>query len=380
MNEIRYPFLDLRAVNAPYFDLLTSTAKSEIESGRYIGGQTIADFNRRLAEVCGAETAVGVSNGLDALRLIFEGYKLMGRLHEGDEVIVAANTYIASILAISHAGLRPVPVDPDESTFNLSARGIEHAISDRTRAILIVDFYGRINWNKDIKRLAEQYSLLVVEDAAQAIGARSNTPGLFGSDKAGAIGHAGAFSFYPTKNVGALGDGGAVVTHDPMLAQTVAALANYGSDRRYHNLYQGFNCRLDPMQAAFISLKLNDLQQISERRRKRAEAYNRLINNDLVIKPSMPTDRNESVWHQYVVRVDGCRRQQFIDHLIAHGVGWDIHYPTPPHKQPCYAEEFAGISFPIAERLADECVSLPIADPLTVADIAEIATIINSFK
>lgn len=380
MNSLKYPFLDLGAVNAPYIEALNEAAVGSIASGRYIGGESVEQLNNNLASLCHAPHAIGVSNGLDALRLILEGYKILGMLHEGDEIIVAANTYIASILAIIHAGLKPVLTDPDPSTLNLSADGIERSLTNRTKAVMTVDLYGRIDWNENIRSIIADRNLLVVEDAAQAIGAQSSSDGLFDSRFAGAVGHAGALSFYPTKNVGALGDAGAVITHSKDLADAVRALANYGSDRRYHNLYCGFNCRIDPIQAAFLNIKLKDLEQISERRRQKAEVYSNAISNPLISKPDHPTDRLESVWHQYVVRLPETDRMRFIDHLSANGIGSDIHYPTPPHMQPALSDRFAGCSFPEAQRLAAQCVSLPMADNLTISDIRQISTIINSFK
>lgn len=380
MSELRYPFLDLKRVNESYFKEFSEIAEKAIGSGRYIGGEAVDSFNRHLALVCNAPHAIGVSNGLDALRLIFEAYKCMGMLCEHDEVIVAANTYIASILAITHAGLTPVLVDPDESTFNLSAKGIKSALTHRTRAILLVDLYGRINWDNQIRQIVSDHSLIVIEDAAQAIGAESEAEGMYKSHKAGAIGHAGALSFYPTKNIGALGDAGAVVTHDQKLASTVRALANYGSDRRYHNIHIGFNCRLDPLQAEFLNIKLRGLESVSRRRIDRANIYSNLIINPLVRKPDHPINPEESVWHQYVVRIDADKRERFVDHLRSHGIATDIHYPTPPHLQPCYRRQFAGQSFPLTERLAAECVSLPMGDYLNANDLSFISSAINSFK
>ncbi len=238
-QPIKYPFLDLGTANESYMAAMREAAMRVINSGRYIGGEEVEAFNREMAAMCDAPHAIGVSNGLDALRLIFEGYKVLGKLSVGDEIIVPANTYIATILAIGHAGLTPVLVDPDQRTMNLSVEGIQRGLSQRTRGIVAVHLFGRVCWDNDIARICRANDLLVIEDAAQAIGARAATEGLFRSRAAGAIGHAGAFSFYPTKNVGALGDAGAVVTHDEVLADAVKALANYGSDRRYHNIYAG---------------------------------------------------------------------------------------------------------------------------------------------
>lgn len=379
MSKIKYPFLDLAIVNRPYFERLNESARKVVESGRYIGGDTIEQFEQMLADICNASYAIGVSNGLDALRLIIEGYKHLELLHEDDEVIVAANTYIASVLAITHAGLKPVLVDPDPLTFNLSAKEIERNLSPRTRAIMTVDLYGRINWNSDIHRIAVDNNLLMIEDAAQSIGARSAVAGLSGSHMAGAVGHAGALSFYPTKNIGALGDAGAVITNDKQLADAVRALANYGSDRRYHNIYAGFNCRLDPIQAAFLMVKLTDLDAVNERRRLRAETYNATISNELTVTPSLPSHRLENVWHQYVLRVKNGRRDDFRQYLLDRGVATDIHYPVNIYDQPCYSS-LPHPALPVTDNLNKEIVSLPVSDCTSLDDVREISQIINSYK
>ena len=378
---IKYPFLNLRDANADCLDRLKDAAARVIDSGRYIGGEEVERLNASLAELCDAPHAIGVSNGLDALRLIFEGYKTLGRLKAGDEVIVPANTYIASLLAVTQAGLVAVPVDPDVDTMNLSGETVSRSLTERTRAILTVDLYGRMAWDEEMHRVATEHDLLVVEDAAQSIGAQAATDGIGGSRMAGAIGHAGALSFYPTKNIGALGDSGAVITHDADLAAAVRAFANYGSDRRYHNIYCGLNCRMDPIQAAMLSVKLEDIARVCERRRQRAEIYDATIDNPLIIKPQMPDCREESVWHQYVLRIPGGERDRFREYMLRNGVETDIHYPTPPHLQSCYAGLHHG-PLPVAEQLAQEVVSIPIGDSTSIerGDPQAIAEIINRFK
>lgn len=324
-------------------------------------------LERWLEITTGAHYGVGVSNGLDALRLILEGYKVLGRLREGDGVIVPGNTYIASVLAISQAGMHPILVDPAPLTMNLSAAGITAGIKRGAKAVMTVHLYGRVAWDEEMNSLARSQGLIVVEDAAQAIGA-----------KGGCIaGDAAAISFYPTKNLGALGDGGAVVTSDPELAKAVRALANYGSDSRYHNIYTGMNCRLDPIQAAMIMAKTPDLPAANERRRERAELYTRLIENDAVITPNHPDDRLCHVWHQYVVRVPR-HRNDFRLYLADNSVGSDIHYAVPPHRQPCYSH-MVWPDLPVTGQLADEIVSLPISDCTTLDDVRDIAAIINQF-
>lgn len=375
----KYPFLDLKTANQQYMAALRCAATDVIDSGRYIGGVEVEMLNIQMAELCQAPYAIGVSNGLDALRLIFEAYKAMGRLKEGDEVIVPTNTFIATVLALTHAGLKPVLVDPDEATMNLSADGISKAMTANVKAVVLVHLFGRVCWDDDIAQIIRDSNLIAIEDAAQAIGARSAVDGLFGSRQAGALCHAGAFSFYPTKNIGALGDAGAVITHDSELAATVSALANYGSDRRYHNIYAGFNCRLDPIQAAMLRVKIADTDNANARRFARAVAYNRHIQHPEIILPKLPALPMECVWHQYVIRIAADRRDAFREFLLENGVETDVHYPVPVHLQPCYASLPHGL-LPISEMLASESVSLPIGDHISEMDAREIAEIINKFK
>ena len=375
----KYPFLDLKTANQQYMAALRCAATDVIDSGRYIGGVEVEMLNIQMAELCQAPHAIGVSNGLDALRLIFEAYKVMGCLKEGDEVIVPTNTFIATVLALTHAGLKPVLVDPDEATMNLSAEGIATAMTENVKAVVLVHLFGRVCWDDDIAQIIRKNNLIAIEDAAQAIGARSAVDGLFGSRQAGALCHAGAFSFYPTKNIGALGDAGAVIMHDSELAATVSALANYGSDRRYHNIYAGFNCRLDPIQAAMLRVKIADTDNANARRFARAVAYNRHIQHPEIILPKLPALPMECVWHQYVIRIAADRRDAFREFLLENGVETDVHYPVPVHLQPCYASLPHG-ALPISEKLALESVSLPIGDHISEMDAREIAEIINKFK
>lgn len=379
MNELSYPFLDLGKVNAPYAENLVKATERVIRSGRYIGGEECGQFERELAELVGVPYAVGVSNGLDALRLILRAYIELGRLSLGDEVVVPANTYIASVLAISEAGLVPVLVDVDETTMNLDSALVEKALTPHTRAVMTVHLYGRVAWDKSLAELARRNNLIVVEDCAQAIGARAATAGLHGMCQAGSLGDAAAFSFYPTKNVGALGDAGAVTTHDEELAKTVRALANYGSDRRYHNIYIGYNCRLDPIQAAMLRVKLIHTQEENADRFARALAYSRTIDHPSVITPLLSKEVSDNVWHQYVVRVTDGKRDKMMSRLAEAGVGTDIHYAVPPHLQPCYSSLAHG-PLPVTELLAGEILSLPIATGTSVKDAAEIAEIINGIK
>lgn len=362
---MKYPFQDLRADNSAYAADLEAAALRVVRSGRYIGGDEVLRLEKELAAYVGAKHCVGVSNGLDAIRLIFRAYMDLGRLRPGDEVITSSNNYIAGILAATDCGLRPVFVEPDERTFNLDPAKIEAAVTERTRAVMPVHLYGRTSHLPDWIR--ERF--LVVEDVAQAIGAKDT----------GHVGHAAAFSFYPTKNVGALGDAGAVTTDDADLAEAVRALRNYGSLKQYVNIFRGLNCRMDPIQAAFLTAKLPGVDVENGLRRQKAAIYDREIQNPLVIKPEMPADSAEHVWHQYVLRVPGGRRDEFRAFLADKGVETAVHYPTPVHRQPCY-REFADLSLPIADRLCSEVVSLPVSRVTSLADASEISLIINSFR
>ncbi len=371
----QYPFLDLALANAPYIAELKAAACEVIERGRYLHSLQTELLEQEIAQLCQARHCVGVSNGLDALRLIVRAYKEMGIMQDGDEVIVPANTYVASVLAISDNGLRPVLCDPREDTMNLDSSLLEGLITPRTRAIMPVHLYGTPCCDETLLQVARQHDLRIIEDNAQAIGACSATAGLHGSFITGGLGDAAGISFYPTKNLGALGDGGAVVTNDDRLAATVRALANYGSDRRYHNIYQGYNCRLDEIQAAMLRVKLRYLDHENGARAAVARAYNDHIDNPRVKTPAI-FDGMRQTWHQYVVRVED--RDTFRRFLEKNGVGSDIHYATPAHRQPCYSGlEHAPL--PVTERLADEVVSLPIAHPITPDDARAIAHIINRY-
>lgn len=371
----RYEFLDLARVNAPMMEELVEAATRVVRGGWYIGGGEVAELERQIARICQTKFAIGVSNGLDALKLILRGYLEMGVMAPGDEIIVPANTYIASVLAITEAGLTPVLVEPHTYTFNINASRIEAAITPRTRGIMTVHLYGRPSWDEQMVELSMRYKLKIIEDNAQAIGAWSRVPGLEYTHRTGGLGHAAGMSFYPTKNIGALGDAGAVTTNDPELAATVRALANYGGDRRYHNIYRGFNCRLDPIQAAFLRVKLPHLKEEIAHRRALAKIYDKEIAHPQV---TVPRHLQGHVYHQYVIRV--ICRDEFTAYLDANGVGWDIHYATPPHRQPCYAEMFEGQEFPVTDFFARECVSLPITRCTSPDDARAIAAIINQWR
>lgn len=364
-------FLDLAVTNRPFSAQLQEAASRVVSGGPYVGGPEVDAFERLLADTTGdGVIAIGTSNGLDALRLIFRAYIELGKIAPGDEVVVPANTYIASVLAVVDCGLRPVFVDASPATLNMDTSLIGRAVTPRTRAILTVHLYGRTCYDADLAEAASRHGLLVVEDNAQAIGARAGD-----GRSTGNLGDAAAFSFYPTKNIGALGDAGAVTTRDPKLAAAIRALLNYGSDRRYHNIYRGLNCRLDPIQAAFLNVKLPHLDLECRRRRLLVETYSATIDNPAV---ATPHDAGaETVWHQYVVTSPERDRLQAF--LLENGVQTDIHYPTPPHRQPCMAE-FSALSFPVAETIAEQALSLPMGANTSADDAAEIARIINRFN
>lgn len=373
----RIPFLDLRLANAGIEAEVREAVCRVIGSGRYLHGEATAALERRLAQLCHRQHCVAVSNGLDALRLILLAYKQLGRVADGDEVIVPANTYIASALAVSQCGLVPRFVDADAVTMCLDPALVEEAVNARTRAIMPVHLYGTPCWNGQLRQIATDYELLVVEDNAQAIGAEACCPGLDGvTTITGGLGHAAAFSFYPTKNIGAFGDAGAVVTGDEALAAAVRALANYGSDTRYHNIYIGYNCRMDEVQAAALCVSLNHLEQESGRRGLVAKAYDDAITAPQVTRPAVLGDCRQ-VWHQYVIRCS--QRDGLRQYLDAEGVGTDMHYPVPPHRQPCYREEYGHLSLPVAEAIAAECVSLPIAAPVDAATAGYVAGLVNRY-
>ncbi|MGM9803011.1 MAG: DegT/DnrJ/EryC1/StrS family aminotransferase [Muribaculaceae bacterium] len=347
-----------------------------IDSGRYLNGQETAALEQEIAQLCHTKHCVAVSNGLDALRLIIRAYKEMGKLTDGDEIIVPANTYIASVLAITDNNLIPRFVDANETTLNLDSRLVEQVINARTRAIMPVHLYGTPCWDNQLKLLAQTYGLLIIEDNAQAIGAMAHCAGLNGTTVTGGLGDAAALSFYPTKNLGAMGDAGAVTTNNEQLAKAVKALANYGSDTRYHNIYCGLNCRIDEIQAAILRTKLTHLAAETARRQRIAATYNQHITNPLVTKPTIFSNMRQ-VWHQYAILTPS--RDEFREYLKINGIETDIHYAVPPHKQPCY-RQYAHLQMPVTEQIARQEVSLPIGYPISENDAEFIAQIINGFN
>jgi len=362
-------FLDLKKINGRFEDELQAACQRVIESGWYIQGKEVEAFESEFSAFCGAKHCVGVGNGLDALILILEGYKAMGIIELGDEIIVPANTYIATILAISSAGLIPVLVEPDESSFNLDGALIEAKITPRTKAIMVVHLYGRIADMKPVLALADKHGLKVIEDSAQAHGA------YFGEKRAGSIGDAAGFSFYPGKNLGALGDAGAVTTDDDELATVIRALANYGSSEKYVHKYKGVNSRLDEIQAAILRVKLHHLNSDTQRRSAIAARYIKEINNGAITLP-LPEKSNNCVWHLFVIRcTERDRLQQYLESLSIHTL---IHYPTAPHNQGAYSE-WSEHSYPVTEAIHRETLSLPISPVLTDDEVSLVIEAVNSF-
>jgi len=364
------PFLDLKAVNQQYRDEMIEAFTKVLDSGWYIQGNEVKAFEREFADYCGVEHCIGVANGLDALILIFRAYMEMGVLQEGDEVIVPANTYIASILAITENRLKPVLIEPDLATYNLDPRLTEQAITPRTKAILAVHLYGQLADMPALKAIADKHDLLLIEDSAQAHGASLN------GIKAGAWGDASGFSFYPGKNLGALGDGGAVTTSNKALAQTIRALGNYGSHKKYENLYRGINSRLDELQAALLRVKLRGLDDEIEKRQAVANQYlGSIINNDIVLPHVV--DPQAHVWHLFVVR---CKKRNALQtYLNEQGVQTLIHYPVPPHQQSAY-QEWSGQSFPITEIIHQEVLSLPVSPVLSLNCVSKVVNAVNTDK
>ncbi len=344
-------FLNLQLVNAQYQQELKEACSRVIDSGWYIQGQECQQFEQEFANYCGAQHCVGVANGLDALILILRAYKELGIIQDGDEVIVPANTYIASILAITENNLVPVLVEPDINTYNIDASKIEVVITNKTKAIMVVHLYGQVCDMQPIKELADKYQLKIIEDSAQAHGAE------YKGSKAGNLGDASGFSFYPGKNLGALGDAGAVTTNDGELAQVIRALGNYGSHKKYENLYQGINSRLDEMQAAMLRVKLRHLDAEIANRRQTAKYYLDNITNSEIILPQWEVEQSH-VWHLFVIRT--AHREQLQQDLLEQGVQTSIHYPIPPYKQQAYTS-WNQQNYPITEQIHQECVSLPIS-------------------
>jgi len=362
------PFLDLKAINAQYKKEMLEACEKVIDSGWYIQGSEHKEFEKEFASYCGTKYCIGVGNGLDALILIFRAYKEIGIMSDGDEVIVPANTYIASILAISQNNLVPVLVEPDINTYLINPDKIEEKITTKTKAIMVVHLYGQTCQMDEINKIAKKYNLKVIEDSAQAHGA------YYQDKRAGNLGDASGFSFYPGKNLGALGDGGAVTTNDKELANTIKALGNYGSHKKYENLYAGVNSRLDEIQAAMLRVKLRYLDKEIAKRKEIADYYLQNIKNENIILSAITTD---SVWHLFVIRTK--KREELQKYLLDNGIQTLIHYPIPPHKQEAY-KEWNRESYPISEQIHDEVLSLPISGVQGMEDTKTVVKVINDFN
>lgn len=370
-------FLDLQKINARYADELKQVATEVIDSGWYLQGERVHRYETNLATYLGVKHAIGVANGLDALRLILKAYFELGFMKEGDEIIVPANTYIATILAITDNRLKPVLVEPDINTYNLDISLIEQHITPRTRAIMVVHLYGQVCWSEELEIIAKRHNLKIIEDNAQAIGA------IWKGKRSGSLGDAAGNSFYPGKNLGALGDSGAVTTNDDQLAEIVRALGNYGSKQKYINDYQGLNSRLDEIQAAFLDVKLKYLDAENNRRCEIAQHYCKNIKNPQII---LPNSKNNSlfinnyaiahVWHIFIIRTTHRNRLQL--YLAEKGIQTLIHYPIPPHKQQAY-KLWNGLTFPVTEKIHNEVLSLPISPVMEDENVQQITKTLNAY-
>jgi len=355
-------FLDLKKINEPYETAFQQKLKSVLENGWYILGKEAETFEKAFAEYCGAKYCIGVGNGFDALVLIFKGYIELGKLQKGDEVIVPANTYIASILAILQADLVPVLVEPKLETYNINPDLIQEKITSKTKAILVVHLYGQLAEMEKINEIAEKNNLLIIQDSAQSHGVENQKS-------------TAAYSFYPGKSLGCLGDGGAITTNDSALAKVLFTLRNYGSEKKYYNEYIGVNSRLDELQAGFLNLKLPNLDADNEKRRAIARRYLSEIKNEKIILPFWDFSNNH-VFHLFVVRTEN---RDYLQHYLSENtIQTVIHYPVPPHKQKAF-QEWNHLSFPITEKIHNEVLSLPISPVLTETEIDFIIEILNRY-
>ena len=364
------PFLDLKVINERFTPQFLESFQQFLQSGYYVLGNQVKLFEANFARYCGTKHCIGVGNGLDALRLILEGYKILGKLKDGDEVLVASNTYIATILAIQQARLTPVLVESNLANYNFDLTSLKSLISEKTKAIMPVHLYGELSPMKEILEISEKNNLLVIEDAAQAHGAKNSE-----GKRAGNLGDAAGFSFYPTKNLGALGDGGAITTNDDALAEVVSKLRNYGASSKYVNELLGFNSRLDELQAAFLNCKLPTLDADNTRRREIAKRFVSEIENEKIVLPKYDGSENH-VFHLFVVRVKN--RYDLLDYLDRNEIGHLIHYPIPPHQQKALSE-FSKLFFPNTEKIHNEIVSVPISPILSDDDVERIISVLNGY-
>jgi dTDP-4-amino-4,6-dideoxygalactose transaminase len=395
-------FLDIQKITASFEPDLSMAIDRVVKLGWFLMGEEVAAFEREYASYIGTKHCIGVANGLDALRIILKAYILKGFMKEGDEVIVPSNTYIASILAISDNKLKPVLVEPDLNSYNIDISKIEKHITPRTRAIMLVHLYGQACWSTRLEEIALQNNLKIIEDNAQAAGAviaqgsglRAQSkditlhPSPLAQRRTGSLGDAAGHSFYPGKNLGALGDGGAVTTDDDELAIIIRALANYGSIHKYVNDYQGLNSRLDEIQAAVLSVKLRSLDACNQYRREIAHFYLEHLTNPEITLPQISENDSYTtrtlnplpvnhVWHLFVIR--SVFRDKLQQYLIDHGIQTLIHYPIPPHKQKAY-REYNNLSLPITEKIHSEVLSLPISQVMDISDVERVVKTVNQFK
>ena len=359
-------FLDLEKINNRFRDEIDKRIKSILDKGWYLQGEWDKTFEQHFAEFCGVKHCIGCANGLDALNLIIRGYGFGA----GDEIIVPANTYIASILAISENGCTPVLVEPDINTYNINPDLIEEKITDKTKAIMVVHLYGQAVQMDKIWTLAKKYNIKVIEDSAQAHGA------YYKRRRTGSLGDASGFSFYPGKNLGCMGDGGCVTTNDDELAAKIRAIANYGSDRKYHHIYKGINSRLDEIQAAILDAKLPYLDSDNARRREISKYYRENIKNPKIILPKVYNE-NGHVWHIFAIRCKN--RNELQKHLEENGIQTNIHYPTPPHKQGAY-KEWENKSYPISEEIHRTELSLPISPVMLDVEVEKVVEVMNEWR
>jgi dTDP-4-amino-4,6-dideoxygalactose transaminase len=375
-------FLDLKKINDSFEPELTNAIKRVLDSGWYLLGNEVKAFEQEYANYIGTKHCIGVANGLDALRLILRAYIELGLMTEGDEIIVPANTYIATILAITENRLTPILVEPDINTYNIDPFKIEEKITGRTKAIMLVHLYGQNAMHPEIKRLTEKYNLKLIEDNAQAHGCLYIEPGTKNQEprRTGSLGDAAGHSFYPGKNLGALGDAGAVTTNDDELADIIRTIANYGSRKKYYNDYIGLNSRLDEIQAAILRVKLKYLDADNQHRREVAGYYIKNIKNEAITLPEInsPVVTNLShVWHLFVIRTK--KRDNLQRYLTEKDIQTQIHYPVPPHKQICY-KDYESSVLPLTEKIHNEVLSIPISPIIKIADLNYIVDLLNSYR
>lgn len=359
-------FLDLYKINERLRKEINGKITQVLDSGWYLLGEETENFEQNFAKYCGVKHCIGVANGLESLNLIIRGYGFA----QGDEIIVPANTYIASILAISENGCTPILVEPDINTYNINSDLIERKITSKTKAIMVVHLYGQAVQMQKIWALAQKYNLKIIEDSAQAHGAK------YQNKRVGSLGDASGFSFYPGKNLGCVGDGGCVTTNDDELAQKIKALRNYGSHKKYHNVFIGMNSRLDEIQAGILDIKLKFLDEDNQKRKEIAKYYRKNIKNSSIILPNVYAE-DAHVWHLFVVRTK--QRDNFQKYLLDNEIQTIIHYPIPPHKQECY-KLWNNLSYPITEEIHKSVLSLPISPVMSNDEVKKVVEVINEYK